>query len=164
MDICWGAYHHCWPGAWHWPWCWLHKIDTHTWAHAHLLLQYLLGHLGPLGTIQGVLSYTSAYDLFNLWHCFHPIIPIPTASQKLQLIFKPSIIWSCTQSFCEGLRWIRVLRKVVCPQVTREPDRMASQVHYVVCIVCWCRLSKGLVGTEYDLRKTQTMAAGWTQV
>ena len=62
---------------------WLHKIETHTWAHAHLLLQYLLGHLGPLGTIKGMQAYTSAHDLFNLRHCFHRPVAIHTASQKL---------------------------------------------------------------------------------
>lgn len=71
-----------------WGGC-LHKIDTHTWAHAHLLLQYLLGHLGPLGTIKGMQAYTSAYDLFDLQCCFHHLVSIHTASQKLQIIYGP---------------------------------------------------------------------------
>ena len=52
----------------------VHKIETHTWAHAHLLRQYLPGHFRPIGAIKGKQSFTlwptigsdSSYKCFRI--------------------------------------------------------------------------------------------------
>ena len=125
---------------------WLHKIDTHTWAHAHLLLQYLLGHLGPLGTIKGMQAYTSIWSsmLFSssgfYSYCFSKVTNNIWSWPRVLVVR----VWGGCMPAGESRAWLHCLPGAP-------------------CIVWWCRLSKGLVDIECDW-KTQAKTPGWTHV